>query len=279
MLKEYIKERVLYEWEFVKKPMVFGTILFAGFMQWFHNTMHNYVYYLAGQYKVYGGPANMLVDMGFIGLDWMPDLSNVSNILLYLIACISVTIVGSILVTNYLVDDKRIAIMQILVRACWVCCISVVLRIVSFLITILPAPAGHCSATTFSPPKTAKDILFHFDVGAGCSDLVFSSHQMYGMVAACVVHHVLVVGNKTRPSSELLRKYIQIALITIGWTIVFLEAIAIVRQRNHYSLDVWNACYAVPLVWMSVAYVFPKDVSVGTSVKESNLTTEVTRDV
>ena len=255
-MKPLIKERLLAELDLLKRPFVFGTLILTAIVQFLHNAAHNYVYYLAGQYGVYGGPANMLTDLGFTGLDWLPDLTNVSNIALYCIAGLATVVVGSVSFTDFFVTDPNIRTLQVLVRACWVCCLSVFLRVVSFLITILPSPAGHCSKATFSPPKTVYDIFFYFDVGRGCSDLIFSSHQMYGLVAVCALHHYLIVGNKEQPGNKLVKW----TCICIGWTLVLIEAISIVRHRNHYSIDVWNALYAVPFAWMSVAYVFPNDV-------------------
>lgn len=256
-MKRFIKDRLVSELELLKRPFVYGTLIITAIVQWMHNTAHNYVYYLAGKYKVYGGPANMLTDLGFKGLDSLPNLSNVSNIMLFCIAALSAVILGSVSFTSFFIKDVQFHTIQALVRACWVCCLSVFLRVVSFLITILPSPAGHCSRANFSPPETVFDIFFHFDVGRGCSDLIFSSHQMYGLVALCALHHYLIVGNKN--GCNTIVKWI---CICIGWTLVLIEAISIVRQRNHYSIDVWNALYAVPFAWMSIAYVFPNDVGV-----------------
>jgi hypothetical protein len=258
-MKQLIKDRLLAELELLRRPFVYGTLIFTAIVQWMHNTAHNYVYYLAGQYGVYGGRANMLTDLGFKGLDWLPNLSNVSNIMLYCIAALAAVVLGSVSFTNFFIKDVQVHTMQALVRACWVCCLSVFLRVVSFLITILPSPAGHCSRANFNPPETVADIFFHFDVGRGCSDLIFSSHQMYGLVAVCALHHYLIVGNKNG------NKLVKWIFILIGWTFVLIEAISIVRQRSHYSIDVWNALYAVPFAWMSIAYVFPNDVKVVTS--------------
>ena len=89
---------------------------------------------------------------------------------------------------------------------------------------------------------------------------MFSSHQLYGLVACCAMHHYLVIGNKAFRETPKIQRAIQIFLIVAGWLIVLFEGLAIIRQKRHYSIDIFTAFYAVPFAWMSVAYVFPNDV-------------------
>jgi hypothetical protein len=258
-----IKERLWAEWDLLKRPFVFGTIIFTAIMQWMHNSAHNWVYFLAAKYKVYGGADNTLVDLGFIGMEdaFSYDFSGVSDIALYFVASFAVASCGSILFTNYIIQDPNIRMFQILVRSCWVCSIGVILRVVSFLITILPAPAAHCAQVTFDPPKTVSDIFFWGKIGDGCSDLLFSGHQMYGLVATCAIHHYVIVGNKAyKSTTPRIQWWIQRSIIVIAWLAALTEGIAIIRQKRHYSIDIWTAFYAVPFLWMSLAYVFPRDV-------------------
>ncbi len=261
-LLDHVVSNLKSEWNLLKRPIVFGTIIFTGLVQWMHSAAHNLVYYVAGQYGVFGGNDNTLTDLGFIGIEKiLPDMTEFSNSMLFTMAGLAVAVCGSVLFTNYLIQDTKLRMMGMLVRACWVCCIAVFLRVVSFLITILPAPAPHCAKATFNPPKTTSDIIFKFDLGGGCSDLLFSSHQLYGLVAACAMHHYLVVGNKAFKNTPKLQRAIQISLLVIGWVIVLVEGLAIIRQKRHYSIDIFTAFYAVPLTWMSIAYLFPNDVA------------------
>lgn len=172
-ISEHIVSNLKKEWQLFKQPIVFGTILITCIVQWLHSAAHNLVYYVAGEYKVYGGETNTLTDLGFIGMaKILPDMTTVSDPMLFLMVALSVVVSGSVIVTNYFIQDSSIRMLQVLVRACWVCCLAVFLRVTSFLITILPSPAPQCAPATFNSPKTAYDIFFSFDIGGGCSDLV-----------------------------------------------------------------------------------------------------------
>ena len=267
---ERIKANLWLEWALLKRPFVFGTVMFTGLMQWTHNITHNWVHFLAGKNGVFGGPKNALTDLGFIGMEkiFSYDMEHVSDPMLFCIIALAICACGSVVFTNYIIQNPEVRMLQILVRSCWVSCIAVFLRIVSFLVTLLPSPAPHCAQENFKAPQTASEILFHFDVGSGCSDLIFSSHMMYGLVAAGALHYYLVVGNKGFSPKSMLQAVVQRGLIVLVWTMAFLEAIAIVRQKRHYSIDIWTACYAVPMIWMSVAYLFPNDVKYETDSEQ-----------
>jgi len=244
-------------------PVVFIGVIVGAFMQWLHNVAHNYVYYLAGVYGVYGGKDNHLVDLGFKALQ--PSIADLeflpSNGLLYSVGTIAGIVALSPLFTNVIIRNKSVRVIQILWRGLVVCSFTVVLRVVSFLITILPSPAPHCSQGTFDPPKTASDILFKFDTENGCSDLIFSSHMMYGITAASIV--TLYVLKK--PTEEFVmskrEKWLKYSLIFLVWAIVIAEGFCIVAQESHYSIDVWNALYAVPLAWIAFYHFYPNDPS------------------
>jgi hypothetical protein len=89
--KKYIEIKVL------KNPMIFGGIIFGILMQFFHNVAHNYVYFLAGHYKVYGGPSGQLVDLGFEALQ--PSIAHLSflpsNGCLYALALVCLAVLLS----------------------------------------------------------------------------------------------------------------------------------------------------------------------------------------
>ena len=172
-LKERVISNLKQEWDHFKLPAIWVGILVGAIMQWVHNIAHNYVYYLAGVYGVYGGPENHLVDMGFKALQ--PPISDLSflpsNGCLYAIAAIAAIVAGSPIVTNVIIRDESVRVVQILWRGLLVCSLTIVLRCISFLLTILPSPAPHCSPAEFDPPSTASDIFFKFDTENGCSDL------------------------------------------------------------------------------------------------------------
>jgi len=133
--------------------------------------------------------------------------------------------------------------------------IAITCRCIAFTVTLLPAPAFHCEQfppagdptyPVFNPPKNAKDILDLFmglDTDGGCGDLVFSSHQMYGLLVLMMVVHY---------SKKLLFK-IFIFLMCVALSCLILA------QRSHYSLDVIVAWFSVPSFWIVFAHFFPWD--------------------
>jgi hypothetical protein len=172
-IRDRLKTTLKDEWTHLKVPVIFWGIVVGAIMQWLHNVAHNYVYYLAGVYGVYGGPENHLVDMGFKALQ--PPISDLSflpsNGCLYALGLIAGIVSLSPLFTNVIIRDESVRVIQILWRGLVVCSITVILRCVSFLLTILPSPAPHCSKAEFDPPTTASEIFFKFDTENGCSDL------------------------------------------------------------------------------------------------------------
>jgi hypothetical protein len=246
------------ELEYLLHWRIYVGILFAAVMQFIHNLCHNYVYYLAWKYNVYGGPDNQLTDMGFIGLEDTMRMDFAPNFCLYLVAAISIALGFSIFFTRKLISNPSVHIAQMAWRACMVTCITIPLRCISFLVTILPAPADHCSPDLWSPPETAYEIFTWFDVGGSCSDLIFSSHMMYGLIATLTITHYTIMGLRGMPSTQLERS-IKYSIVGGAWFIVFYEGLAIIRQRVHYSIDVFTAGYVVPLVWLAFYHFVPMD--------------------
>ncbi len=261
--KDQFKNNIRAEWACFKLPVVFSGILFGAVMQWVHNIAHNYVYYLAGVYGVYGGSENHLTDLGFKALQ--PSIAYLSflpsNGCLYSLGAIAVVVAVSPLFTDKVIRNKSVRVVQILWRALLVCSITICLRCISFLLTILPSPAPHCSQADFDPPAGAYEIFFVFDTENGCSDLIFSSHMMYGIIAASLV----TLYTLKKPAEEFvmtrLEKWLKYSLIFIVWSLVVAEGFCIVAQESHYSIDVWTAFYAVPLAWVGFYHFFPNDPS------------------
>jgi hypothetical protein len=169
----WLKETSLVELRYWMYWRVWGMLLLAGLVMFFYNVCHNLVYYLAGKYGVYGGVENQLVDLGFKAFDWAADLWFWPNFCLFLLAALAMAYIGSIFITRKVITNPEVHTAQVAWRACVVACIAVPLRCVSFLITIIPAPAEHCSKVGgFNPPADAAEIFTRFDIGYGCSDLV-----------------------------------------------------------------------------------------------------------
>ncbi len=262
----WFSRNMVLEWRALRRPVVFLLLVAGAIMQYLHNVAHNYVYYLAGHYKVYTDASHKrLIDFGFQLFDsYLADKSFLpSNGLLYGLAGAAAIVVFAPLFTNKIIRSRSIRTVQIIWRAVIVCSICIVFRVCSFLVTILPSPAPQCTKAEFNPPKTIGDIFTNFDTENGCSDLIFSSHVMYGLIAALVVSHYLMMdiaklaraGIKL-PDYELPLKYCAIALV---WCAVIAEALCIIAEDRHYSVDVWTAFYAVPLTWIAFYHFFPHD--------------------
>jgi hypothetical protein len=185
----------------------------------------------------------------------------------------SIIVATSVIVTNIFIHDKQVRLMQMLWRACIVCNTAVIIRIASFLMTILPAPAPQCSKDKFTPPQSVYDILFDFDTGNGCSDLMFSSHMLYGLVAVCALTHYMIVGNRSHLNAPNWLRIARVGFIALAWVTALTEAITIVAQQRHYSIDVFTAMYVVPLVWIAYVFFIPSD-PVAKLDEESKSTTD-----
>ncbi|TEB19869.1 hypothetical protein C9890_0153 [Perkinsus sp. BL_2016] len=176
MMNEYlawVKENGKIELRYWLYWKVWAMILITAFVMFVYNVCHNLVYYIAGDYGVYGGSENQLVDLGFKAFDWAADLWFWPNFCLYLLAALSLAFLASISFTRKIITNPDVHIAQAAWRACLVACVVVPLRCISFLITIIPAPADHCSKDGgFSPPADVAEIFTRFDIGYGCSDLV-----------------------------------------------------------------------------------------------------------
>ena len=255
---QWVKGNFVTGFIYLRYWKIWMTVILGGLMQFLHNAAHNYVYYLASIYGVYGGPDNMLTDLGFEAFRDMPNLSFWPNFCLFLLAALTIVFAISPFFTRKIIRSSSIHPLQILWRAIWVTTFTIILRCTSFFITILPSPAKHCSERNFAPRESTGPMFSYFNTGSGCSDLIFSSHVMYGLIAVVTVHFYTVQDLKTYhpPLYERLLKY---AFVVLMWVIVLWEAIAIVRQKTHYSIDVFTALYAVPSTWIVFYHFVPND--------------------
>jgi hypothetical protein len=256
-----IKANLITEWNHFRNPKIFFGIVFGAIAQFIHNVCHNYVYYLAGEYEVYGGPDNQLTDLGFKALPSIADMSFLpSNGCLYSLGVIAVIVATTPIFTVRFFRTDSIRTVQILWRAMVVCSVAIVFRCVSFLVTILPAPAPQCAEAEFSPPDSTSEIFLKFDTDNGCSDLIFSSHMMYGLIATGIVTDYTMMSLKGQTEAvSILERWLKYCLIFTCVGLVIAEAFCIVAQNRHYTVDVWTSCYAVPLTWIAFRYFIPND--------------------
>jgi hypothetical protein len=116
------------------------------------------------------------------------------------------------------------------------------LRIISFLVTILPGPNYHCrpGSAAYDPPTSLRDIFWRQDAFFGCGDLVFSSHTIF--VTLCTLTYTQY-GRST-------------PLKVVSWIVCFLFGLIVIAARKHYSLDIVVALYTVPLLWIAHNFFF-----------------------
>jgi hypothetical protein len=122
------------------------------------------------------------------------------------------------------------------------------LRVLSFLVTTLPAPSAHCRPDSpfYSPPTSLGDILFHdpYSFGGmftGCGDLVFSFHVLVITVCGLTYSHY--------------GSYSWLKMVM--WCFVLCHGLLVVASREHYMLDVVIGWYTVPMVWICYEWYFP----------------------
>ncbi|KAF4700224.1 hypothetical protein FOZ63_010875 [Perkinsus olseni] len=243
-------KKIKLEWEVLK--VAWPWIIIGIIFQILHDWAHNWVYYLSGKYHVYGGPENALVDFGHMAF---PDIDTLTVSVApenpVLVTCMVIAIVFAVLAPTFGGRDD-FTLIGVIWRVLNVCDFTIIFRCISFLVTILPAPAPHCQEAPppnapwepyFNPPTDADAIFSGFDVQNGCGDLVFSSHMMYCLLATLVVTHY---------SRSLV-------LMVIEWLLCCALVCLILAQRSHYTLDVWVSWYTTPMVWICFYHFFPND--------------------
>jgi len=208
-------------------------LVIGGMIQYVHSIFHNLVYYLYDFYGVGDQPllVDLIFEIGFLSEEkwgWTSELITFGILAGTVIWCLS----------PFIVEKRGFYATFVLRRYLVVMSIAFVIRIVSFLITILPSPGPQCRSDSplYNPPTTAVDILFRIDALEGCADLVFSSHTAYTVTSSLLYwKYGSRLGMKILLSS---------AVIVVGILISLL--------RKHYSVDVWLAWTIIPLIWFNL---------------------------
>lgn len=93
--------------------------------------------------------------------------------------------------------SSRFCIVQLLRRYACIYCIAVSLRIVSFMMTVLPSSGLWCHNPSVggtydvndpSGPQNVKEILFSIDLEYGCGDMIFSGHTIF-VLTCCMTSY------------------------------------------------------------------------------------------
>ncbi|KAF4757248.1 hypothetical protein FOZ63_018175 [Perkinsus olseni] len=244
--KAYMREALPVEFAVLKKGwpyMVGGLISLL-----VHNWVHNMAYYFAAKYQVYGpykGPNNNIHDFGFewFGTAFVDWSFPPGDIVLYITLVIAI-----VYALRPLVFSFPTRTMNILWRVLTMSIFTVTGRCISFIFTLLPSSAQHCSEDEFDPPKNWGEIFTHLSVSGGCSDLIYSGHMMYAILATCAIFRYAQ------------NWYIKITCLALN----ILQGFVIVASRAHYSVDVIVAAYTIPAFWCTFAYFVPEDIGPNT---------------
>jgi len=121
------------------------------------------------------------------------------------------------------------------------------IRVISFVITVLPSQNPRCyfSHFPYPPPADWPTWLitgFIPQANGGCNDLIVSGHATVTSTLACVV--TSVVGNRIFSAAL--------------WTLVAIDYMIEVYEGFHYSVDMWLGAVLVNLIWHSLAGVEQK---------------------
>jgi hypothetical protein len=128
-------------------------------------------------------------------------------------------------------------IILVLSRSCKVVCIALALRVMTFMVTLLPNPADYCHGAGWDPPHNIFQVFARISVTGSCGDLLFSGHTSHGMVLMLIIL-------RYSPGVKAAR-----ALAISSMTVLVLSLLAF---KAHYSSDVLVAIYVTIMIWRLV---------------------------
>jgi len=206
-------------------------ILIAVIPQYVHGIFTNIVFYLYNHYNV--DEQELLFDLGFKFFgDVNREFAWLSEFITF--GLLTLVIIWSLV--PFLVERRNFYATFIIRRYLVVVSTALIIRIVSFTVTILPSPSPDCRSDSpgYNPPDNWIYIFFNMDAVNGCADLIFSSHT--GYTIASVLSYSKYGKNQ--------------ALKLIGYALIPIVGLMIIAFRHHYSVDVWLAWTIMPLSWL-----------------------------
>eukprot|EP01023_Acetabularia_acetabulum_P007041 TRINITY_DN12993_c0_g1_i2.p1 TRINITY_DN12993_c0_g1~~TRINITY_DN12993_c0_g1_i2.p1 ORF type:complete len:285 (-),score=4.59 TRINITY_DN12993_c0_g1_i2:86-940(-) len=119
------------------------------------------------------------------------------------------------------------------------------IRVPSFLLTILPNPRRFCYRRRFPPvPSSVWQFIYigfsKVRGGGGCNDLIFSGHGIIWAVVCCMY-----------------QTYYPGILSILLWFVYCHISIRTVLERHHYAVDMWLAAVITILVWKYLEFIYP----------------------
>ncbi|GAB5029721.1 heat shock protein [Nannochloropsis oceanica] len=261
-----------FEWALMKrgilpsKSPLFFLILWI-FVEYVHLIAHNYVYYLQGKLWGADGPPPPLQDLGLMLLaDRLPESFEWIIGFATALLCGLMFSLGLLRLTltnvnwggptiDVKTSDGRVKttlpmpVCLVMRRACQAMSVGMTLRIITFLVTLIPNPAEYCHGSSWDPPAHVGEIFSRVRFTGSCGDLMFSGHTSHGMVLMLVVC-------KFAPNLRA-AKVLAVGSMT-------LLAASLLAFKAHYSSDVLVAIYVNIMIW----WLLPRDAA---SIKLADL--------
>jgi membrane-associated phospholipid phosphatase len=212
-------------------------ILIGSVYQYIHSVATNLVYYLHV-------PHEPLRDLGFELLS--PPLEGSdqfwSEILIIILVVICIGYAAMPCFRKVRPGEQRFVTLMI-ARYFLVLVFCQTIRMISFLVTILPSPNSHCreDSPDYNPPTDVAEIFTRVDASTGCGDLIPSSHAIFATLGGLLMNHY--------SKNKYLKAVMAMLVIAIGFLVV--------AARKHYSIDVVAAWYICPLAWFYCSHTFP----------------------
>eukprot|EP00899_Mesostigma_viride_P026899 jgi/Mesvir1/7394/Mv19195-RA.1 len=247
---KHFKVQIQFELKLMKRHWPWPIIVV--FALWVHALMSNTVFYIYNKKEVYKHDA--LYDLGFALIP--KHTSDVNEMILAFAGVFwGVTTCAAPLIEwiePCLVGWQRQYAVHRLRRFVAIYATGTLLRVITFLVTVLPGPAPWCQDVTndgggeYDPnraPTSAKDIFQSVNVQKGCGDLIFSGHTLLFM------SFVLSVTKYCR---------LRWAKLII-WLLLIPFLYLTIAAHKHYTVDLVVALYTVPLLFATFELIM-KDV-------------------
>jgi len=211
---------------------------------WAHTAFSNYVYYIHMEQGLYS--RQPLFDVGILYFPG-PDMKTadvVRQVFYFLSIVPFISVAAQPLYVIYYPrtsPNVRFCIVQLLRRYACNYTIAAVLRIISFMVTVLPSsgpwcytpPTGTYDLSNPAGPQNVKDILTGLNLEFGCADMIFSGHTIFVLLCCMTAF---------RYSNFVPFKIFQ-------WLMVPFYAYFTIVARKHYTVDIVIALYVVPLLY------------------------------
>jgi len=141
------------------------------------------------------------------------------------------------------------------------------IRVISFLLTVLPSQNPHCYRAHFPPPP--GDWFSWIQIGmlpqahGGCNDLIVSGHATVLTTFCCVA--TSVAGNR---------------LVSISlWSMLAIDFLIEVYEGFHYSVDMWMGALIGTMMWQIMSPLENIDDQGGLNKKLKSLSSVTTSDI